>query len=76
MNVTLIACVHHASERYGAPAVAAQYGLAHEFIDIDNPAYVNWFKPLAEPLPQISLLRRLTTGPVFVGSPVRVDSPD
>ena len=42
MNVAYIACGHHASERYGAPAVAAhvaaQYGLAHEFIDIDNPA--------------------------------------
>lgn len=42
MNVSFIACGHHASERYGAPAVAAhvaaQFGLAHEFIDIDNPA--------------------------------------
>jgi len=42
MGVTFIACGHHASERYGAPAVAghvaAQLGLAHEFIDIDNPA--------------------------------------
>ena len=42
MNVSFIACGHHASERYGAPAVAAhiaaQYGLVHEFIDIDNPA--------------------------------------
>ena len=42
MNVTFIACGHHASERYGAPAVAAhvaaQFGLAHAFIDIDNPA--------------------------------------
>ena len=42
MNVTFIACGHHASERYGAPAVAAhlaaQHGLEHEFIDIDNPA--------------------------------------
>ena len=42
MGVTFIACGHHASERYGAPAVAAQvaaqFGLAHEFIDIDNPA--------------------------------------
>lgn len=41
-GVTFIACGHHASERYGAPAVAAhvaaQLGLAHEFIDIDNPA--------------------------------------
>ncbi len=42
MGVTYIACGHHASERYGAPAVAAhvaaQFGLAHAFIDIDNPA--------------------------------------
>ena len=42
MKVTYIACGHHASERYGAPAVAAhvaaQHGLAHAFIDIDNPA--------------------------------------
>jgi dinuclear metal center YbgI/SA1388 family protein len=42
MGVAFIACGHHASERYGAPAVAAhvaaELGLAHEFIDIDNPA--------------------------------------
>ncbi len=42
MGVSYIACGHHASERYGAPAVAAhvalQLGLAHEFVDIDNPA--------------------------------------
>lgn len=42
MGVTFIACGHHASERYGAPAlashVAAQFGLHHQFIDIDNPA--------------------------------------
>ena len=42
MNVVFIACGHHASERYGAPAVAAhvatQFGLQHQFIDIDNPA--------------------------------------
>ena len=42
MNVSFIACGHHASERYGAPAVAAhvaaQHGLVHEFMDIDNPA--------------------------------------
>jgi dinuclear metal center YbgI/SA1388 family protein len=41
-GVSFIACGHHASERYGAPAVAAhvaaQHGLAHQFIDIDNPA--------------------------------------
>ena len=42
MGVAYLACGHHASERYGAPAVAAhvaaQLGLAHEFIDIDKPA--------------------------------------
>ena len=41
-GVAFFACGHHASERYGAPAmaahVAAQLGIAHEFIDIDNPA--------------------------------------
>lgn len=41
-GVAYLACGHHASERYGAPAVAAhiaaQAGLTHEFIDIDNPA--------------------------------------
>lgn len=41
-GVAYLACGHHASERYGAQAVAAhvanQLGLAHEFIDIDNPA--------------------------------------
>lgn len=41
-GVAYLACGHHASERYGAPAVAAhvaqQLGLIHEFIDIDNPA--------------------------------------
>ena len=42
MDVAFIACGHHASERYGAPAVAAhvaaEFGLEHRFIDIDNPA--------------------------------------
>ncbi len=42
MGVPFFACGHHATERYGAPAVAAhvaaQLGLAHIFIDIDNPA--------------------------------------
>jgi dinuclear metal center YbgI/SA1388 family protein len=42
MGVAFLACGHHATERYGAPAVAdhvaRQLGLAHEFIDIDNPA--------------------------------------
>lgn len=41
-GVAYIACGHHASERYGAAAVgvhlAAQWGIAHEFIEIDNPA--------------------------------------
>ena len=41
-GVTFLACGHHATERYGAPAVAAhvaaQLGLTHQFIDIDNPA--------------------------------------
>jgi dinuclear metal center YbgI/SA1388 family protein len=41
-GVAFLACGHHASERYGAPAVAAfvadQLGLAHVFVDIDNPA--------------------------------------
>jgi dinuclear metal center YbgI/SA1388 family protein len=41
-GVSFIACGHHASERYGAPAVAShvadQHGLEHVFIDIDNPA--------------------------------------
>lgn len=37
-----IAAGHHATERYGAPAVgeylAEQLGIEHRFIDIDNPA--------------------------------------
>lgn len=41
-GVAYLACGHHATERYGAPAVAdhvaRQFGLEHEFIDIDNPA--------------------------------------
>jgi len=41
-GVAFLACGHHATERYGAPAVAAhvaaQFGLTHQFIDIDNPA--------------------------------------
>ncbi|WP_210544598.1 Nif3-like dinuclear metal center hexameric protein [Rhodoferax sp. PAMC 29310] len=41
-GVSYIACGHHASERYGAQAVAAhiaaQLNLDHEFIDIPNPA--------------------------------------
>jgi len=41
-GVAFLACGHHATERYGTPAVAAHVaqnlGLQHRFIDIDNPA--------------------------------------
>jgi len=41
-GVAFFACGHHATERYGAPAfashVASELGLAHQFIDISNPA--------------------------------------
>lgn len=41
-GVAFLACGHHASERFGAPAVAShlarQFSLEHAFIDIDNPA--------------------------------------
>ena len=41
-GVAFLACGHHATERYGAPAVAAHlaehFGLTHRFVDIDNPA--------------------------------------
>jgi len=41
-GVSYLACGHHASERFGVQAVAAQVaadsGLEHVFIDIDNPA--------------------------------------
>ncbi len=41
-GVAFLACGHHATERYGALAVAAhvaaQCGIEHRFIDIDNPA--------------------------------------
>jgi dinuclear metal center YbgI/SA1388 family protein len=41
-GVAFMACGHHATERYGAPAVAAhvaaQLGVTHQFIEIDNPA--------------------------------------
>ena len=41
-GVAFLACGHHATERYGAPALgdhlAARFGLQHTFIDIDNPA--------------------------------------
>ncbi|MBG6080994.1 dinuclear metal center YbgI/SA1388 family protein [Rubrivivax gelatinosus] len=40
-GVAFLACGHHATERYGAPAaaaaVAAHFGLEHRFIEIDNP---------------------------------------
>lgn len=42
LGVAFVAAGHHATERYGAPALAAQVatqlGLTHQFIDIDNPA--------------------------------------
>lgn len=41
-GVAFLACGHHATERGGAAAVgahlAAEFGLRHEFVDIDNPA--------------------------------------
>ncbi len=41
-GVAFLACGHHATERYGAPALAAHVaqglGLRHRFIEIDNPA--------------------------------------
>ena len=41
-GVAFVACGHHASERYGVQALgshlAEQFGLAHTYIDIDNPA--------------------------------------
>ena len=41
-GVAFLACGHHATERYGVQAltahIAAQFGLEHAFIDIDNPA--------------------------------------
>lgn len=41
-GVAYLACGHHATERYGAAAVAGhvarQFGLEHVFIDIENPA--------------------------------------
>ncbi len=41
-GVAYLACGHHATERFGAPALAAhvcaRFGLEHVFIDIDNPA--------------------------------------
>jgi dinuclear metal center YbgI/SA1388 family protein len=41
-GVAFIACGHHASERYGAPALgqhlAEHFGITHQFIEIANPA--------------------------------------
>jgi dinuclear metal center YbgI/SA1388 family protein len=41
-GVAFLACGHHATERYGAPAVgehlAQRFDLVHRFIDIPNPA--------------------------------------
>jgi len=41
-GIHYFAAGHHATERYGAQAVgevlAAQFGLDHQFIDVDNPA--------------------------------------
>jgi dinuclear metal center YbgI/SA1388 family protein len=41
-GVAFLAAGHHATERYGAPAlagqVASELGLEHRFIEIDNPA--------------------------------------
>ena len=41
-GVAFLACGHHATERYGAPALGAhlaeRFGLEHRFIEIDNPA--------------------------------------
>lgn len=42
LGIHFISAGHHATERYGAPAVAAtlaaELGIEHRFIDIDNPA--------------------------------------
>lgn len=41
-GVAFLACGHHATERFGAPAVAGhvarEFGIEHRFIEIDNPA--------------------------------------
>lgn len=41
-GVAYLACGHHATERYGVQALgrwlSERHGVAHEFIDIDNPA--------------------------------------
>ncbi|MEO8170174.1 MAG: Nif3-like dinuclear metal center hexameric protein [Oxalobacteraceae bacterium] len=40
-GVAYLACGHHATERYGVQALgqflARQFGIAHHFVDIDNP---------------------------------------
>jgi dinuclear metal center YbgI/SA1388 family protein len=41
-GVAYLACGHHATERYGAPALgaalAAQFGIEHRYIEVENPA--------------------------------------
>jgi len=41
-GVAFLACGHHATERYGAPALASHLaqalGLEHRYIEVDNPA--------------------------------------
>ncbi|MCW7537193.1 Nif3-like dinuclear metal center hexameric protein [Aquabacterium sp. A7-Y] len=41
-GVAFLACGHHATERYGAPALAAhvaeRFGLVHRYIEVENPA--------------------------------------
>ncbi|HET9822265.1 MAG TPA: Nif3-like dinuclear metal center hexameric protein [Burkholderiaceae bacterium] len=41
-GVAFLACGHHATERFGAPAVgvhlAERFGIEHRFIDVENPA--------------------------------------
>ena len=41
-GVAFLACGHHATERFGAPAVAAhvaeRFGIEHRYIEIENPA--------------------------------------
>lgn len=41
-GVAFLACGHHATERYGVQALAAalgeRWGLAHRYVEIDNPA--------------------------------------
>jgi dinuclear metal center YbgI/SA1388 family protein len=40
-GVAYLACGHHASERYGVQAlgqlIAQEFGVEHQFVDIDNP---------------------------------------